>query len=125
MGWAPASERGVDRFVEILLESFVEVLFEVDLFATEHVARRHHPGVGGHHHPDVRAQTAGLHQHGHQVVGVLAEKRVRIDDVVKLTPFPPFPGERPQGEGLARADVAVPEDELASVSRAEALHDRL
>jgi hypothetical protein len=49
--------------------------------------------MSGHHHPDVRAEAAGLHQHGHQVVGVLAEERVRVDDVVNLAPVAPLPRE--------------------------------
>ena len=40
-------------------------------------------------------------EHRHQVVRVLAEERVRIDDVVDLAPVAPLPGERAQRERLA------------------------
>ena len=63
---------------------------------------------------------ARLHEHVHQVVGVLAEERVRVDDVVEAAPVAPLPRERPQREGLPRAGVAVPEHELPAVRRPEA-----
>jgi hypothetical protein len=63
-----------------------------------------------------------LHEDVHQVVGVLAEERVRVDDVVEAAPVAPLPRERSQCEGLPRAGVAVPEHELPPVRGPEALH---
>src|SRR5436309_12188185 len=53
---------------------------------------------------------------------MFAEERVRIDDVVDLAPLAPLPGERTQGERLARAGLAVPEDELTTAGRLEVAH---
>jgi hypothetical protein len=71
---------------------------------------------------DLQPVWAGLHEHVHQVVRVLAEEGVRVDDVVETAPVAPLPGERAQREGLPRAGIAVPEHELATVGRPESLH---
>ena len=71
---------------------------------------------------DLHPFRARLHEDVHQVVGVLAEERVRIDDVVEAAPVAPLPRERSQREGLPRAGVAVPEHQLPPVCRPEALH---
>ena len=65
-----------------------------------------------------------LEQDGHQVIRVLAEERVRVDDVVDLAPLAPLPGERPQGKRLAGARVAVPKDELPAPRGLEVAHER-
>ena len=91
------------------------------------VAVRHEAACSCHSHEAWvwHLRVAGLRQDTHQVVGVLAEERIRVDDVVELAPVPPLPGERAQREGLPRAGLAVPEDQLAAVCRMEVAHERV
>src|SRR5437763_15729287 len=84
-----------------------------------------HSGVPGHQHSDVFAETARLHQDAHQIVGVLAEERVWVDDVVKLAPIAPLPSKRSERKGLSGADLTGPEDALPAVCGSEPLHDCL
>ena len=73
----------------------------------------------------IRAIGYRLQEHAHQVVGVLAEERVGIDDVVEVAPVAPFPRECTQTERLSRPGDTVPEHELSPVRRLPAGHQLL
>jgi hypothetical protein len=90
--------------------------------------RREVDVAAGHHHPVHHARIrhlriTGLREDAHEVVGVLAEERVRVDDVLELAPIAPLPGERAERERLAGARLAVPEDQLAAVRGREVAHE--
>ena len=56
---------------------------------------------------------------------MLAEERVRVDDVMEVAPVAPLPCERAQAERLSGAGDAVPEHELAAVRGLETGHEPL
>jgi hypothetical protein len=83
--------------------------------------------IAGHRHVLHRARVrhfciARLREDLHQVIGVLAEERVRVDDVLELTPVAPLPSQCAECERLAGAGLAVPEDQLAAVRRTKVTH---